>query len=237
MAEEVVIERRFRGPPDSANGGYACGQLARHLDPLTAEVTLRLPPPLETPLRVEVADGVARMLDGEALVGEARPLPELELELPEPPTLEQARLARERSPLHHRHAFPTCFVCGPRRAPGDGLRVICGPVGAEQTVASPWEVDESLPGDGGRVAPEIMWAALDCPSGLAMLGVEGAGVAVLGRLAARIERLAEIGRTYTAVGWVLDRDGRKFHTAAAILDSRHSPLGLARATWIELRQD
>ena len=28
MAAEIVIERRFRGPPESANGGYACRLLA-----------------------------------------------------------------------------------------------------------------------------------------------------------------------------------------------------------------
>ncbi|MGH2922832.1 MAG: hypothetical protein ACRDKH_02225 [Solirubrobacterales bacterium] len=27
MTETVVIERRFRGPPESANGGYTCRKL------------------------------------------------------------------------------------------------------------------------------------------------------------------------------------------------------------------
>lgn len=31
MGEEVVIDRRFRGPPASANGGYTCGRLLRRL--------------------------------------------------------------------------------------------------------------------------------------------------------------------------------------------------------------
>lgn len=46
MAETVTIARRYRGPLDSANGGYAAGLLGARLGG-TAEVTLRLPPSLE----------------------------------------------------------------------------------------------------------------------------------------------------------------------------------------------
>ena len=28
MSEQVVIERRFNGPPESGNGGYVCGVVA-----------------------------------------------------------------------------------------------------------------------------------------------------------------------------------------------------------------
>ena len=38
-AEPVVIGGRFRGPPRSANGGYACGVIAA---PLAGTVTVRL---------------------------------------------------------------------------------------------------------------------------------------------------------------------------------------------------
>jgi hypothetical protein len=234
IPEEVVIERRFRGPPDSANGGYTCGMLARYLDPLTAEVTLRSPPPLGRPLRIEAGDGRATLHDGEVLVAEATPAGELDLELPEPPTLDGARAARAQSPMHEAHPFPSCFVCGPQRERGDGLLLTCGPVAGREVVAAPWEVDETLPGSEGRVAPEIMWAALDCPSGLAVLARGAAGVAVLGRLAARITDLAEVGRTYLTIGWALARDGRKLHNASAVLDLEGRPLGWARATWIEL---
>ena len=49
--DTVTIDRRFRGPLDSANGGYAAGLLGSRL-PGVAQVTLRLPPPLERPLAV-----------------------------------------------------------------------------------------------------------------------------------------------------------------------------------------
>ena len=42
----VVIERRFRGPADSGHGGYTRGLFAREI-PGAAEVSLRVPPPLE----------------------------------------------------------------------------------------------------------------------------------------------------------------------------------------------
>ena len=29
----------------------------------------------------------------------------------------------------HEHPLPTCFVCGPARAKGDGLRIFAGPLG------------------------------------------------------------------------------------------------------------
>ena len=69
MAARVRIERRFRGPDESGNGGYSCGILGRMIGS-PAEVTLRLPPPLERPLDV-FADGEgARMTDRSELVAE-----------------------------------------------------------------------------------------------------------------------------------------------------------------------
>jgi hypothetical protein len=72
MLTTLTIARRFRGPLTSANGGYAAGSLAQALAAPAVEVTLRLPPPLETPLAI-VEDGERTLLlDGERLVAEAR---------------------------------------------------------------------------------------------------------------------------------------------------------------------
>src|SRR5215207_7781066 len=46
----VVIARRFNGPPDSGHGGYSAGCAGVLVDAPAAEVTLRRPPPPETPL-------------------------------------------------------------------------------------------------------------------------------------------------------------------------------------------
>ena len=40
MAESVTIDRRFNGPPDTAQGGYACGLLASRIE----SAALRAPP-------------------------------------------------------------------------------------------------------------------------------------------------------------------------------------------------
>lgn len=79
MTDELTIARNFSGPPDSGNGGYVCGMAAARLinDPSVAdgsifEVTLRLPPPLERPLKVETTDTGLALVDSGAVVAEAR---------------------------------------------------------------------------------------------------------------------------------------------------------------------
>lgn len=236
MTEEVAIERRFRGPPDSANGGYTCGIVAGAFAPNgPAEVALRLPPPLDRPLALERRDGGAELRDGDALVASGSPLESLDLELPDPISLDVAEAAQRRSPLFDHHPFSECFVCGPDRDEEDGLRVILGPVESLGLVASPFVVDSSLPNDDGILRPEVGWAALDCPSGNAMMLAPGTGTSVLGTLAARLLAPLQTGRTYVAAGWPVGRDGRKFDSGSAIFDEAGEVLAFARARWIELR--
>ena len=85
----LVIDRRFNGPPGSANGGYTCGLLATAAGLDAAEVTLRLPPPLARPLAF---DG-KRLLDGDALVAEVVAAP---LDLDVPVSVNPAKLPGER---------------------------------------------------------------------------------------------------------------------------------------------
>ena len=216
---EIVIARRFRGPAESANGGYACGRLAAFVDG-PAEVTLRLPPPLERPLRVEREDGRVLLLDADALVAEARPA-EVEVEPPEPPSFEEARGAElprgdETSP------FPECFVCGRER--GDGLRIFPGAWNGG--VAATW-----TPG-ADPCAPELVWAALDCPGAYAAMGGTVRGEPVLGRLAARVDALPHPGERCVVIGWPLGHDGRKLFPGTALFGEDGRVLGVARATWI-----
>ncbi len=149
--DEVVIESRYNGPVDSANGGYACGLLAAFLGE-PAEITLRLPPPLARPLTV-VSDGAAgvRMLDGDALVAEGRPVTLEPIEPPLRPSFDEAMAASARhSGRGVRHPLSDCFVCSPyRETPGDGLGVCPGPLDADASVnAAPFQPDASLTDDG-----------------------------------------------------------------------------------------
>src|SRR6266567_9252400 len=68
----IIIDKRYCGPPNSGNGGYVCGRLARHI-PGGAEVTLRAPPPLDTPLNAMAAnDGTWELRDGAKIVATGR---------------------------------------------------------------------------------------------------------------------------------------------------------------------
>jgi hypothetical protein len=69
VADQITIPKRFCGPPESGNGGYVCGLLAGYVNG-DAEVTLRLPPPLDRPLDVVRESGVARLMEGDKLVAE-----------------------------------------------------------------------------------------------------------------------------------------------------------------------
>ena len=213
----LTVDSRFRGPDTSGNGGYTCGLVASLVDG-DAEVTLRLPPPLDRPLRVERDGERVAVLDGDAVVAEAEPAT-FELELPAPVSFEDAQAAA----LPHgdpESPFPHCFVCGRDRE--DGLRLFPGPVPGRDLVAAPWIPEESR--------PELVWAALDCPGAYGS-GALGRGTVVLGRLAAHVERLPQPGERCVVVGWGLGEDGRKVYAGTALFSS-DEPLAWARATWI-----
>jgi hypothetical protein len=220
----VVIARRFRGPPESANGGYACGTVARVLGATSAEITLRSPPPLDTPLGVRTDDAGRVTLHHEGtLVAEG-----LAAETVVEPPIAVSFADAERAALDYagfaHHIFPACFVCGPERAPGDGLRIF------PALVAAPWmpaEADTSL---------ECVWAALDCPSyfGFFAEGDTPAPRALLGRLTARVDACPVAGERCVLQGWSLGREGRKLHAGSALFSDRRGLLALARATWIQI---
>jgi hypothetical protein len=146
---ELRLGERFCGPPASANGGYACGAIAELLGG-GVEVTLRRPPPLGPPLRL--GDGGAVVHDGDELVAEARPAT-IALAVPGTASPAEARTAAGRYPPFQGHPFPTCFTCGPDRAPGDGLRIFpgrcpaatCGRRRGRPTLRSPTRTGGSCP--------------------------------------------------------------------------------------------
>jgi hypothetical protein len=217
---ELVIEPRFNGPVGSANGGYTCGLIADFVDGI-AEVTLRKPPPLGRALRVEREGDRVVVRDGDAVVAEAVEAP-FELAVPEPPTTEEAASASARYPGFDAHAFPTCFVCGPERDPGDGLRIFAGPL-HDGLVAGPWTPTE--------VDRHVVWAALDCPGAIAV-GFPDRGETLLGRFAAIVDELPEVGEPCVVVGWPLGEAGRKLYAGTALYGEGGRPLARARATWI-----
>jgi hypothetical protein len=219
--ETVTIARRYRGPLDSANGGYAAGLLGARLGD-AAEVTLRLPPPLERPLAVRRAGDRLFLLDGDLLIAEAAP-GDPALQAPAPPTPAEAQAASEGAGAFGPPQFAECFVCGVRED-GTGLGIHPGPLpGRDGLVATTWTASD--------VTSEVVWASIDCPGAYAV-GETGRGEPVLGRMTARVERLPEDGEPCIVVGWPLAEDGRKLHAGTALYGRDGEVLALARQVWI-----
>lgn len=232
----VAIPFRFRGPPESGNGGYSCGLVASYL-PGAAEVTLRKPPPLDTPLDVvKGADGRVELRAGDVLIADGATA-DVDLTVPAMPVdFATAEAASRRYPGFHLHLFPGCFVCGPERGVGDGLRIFTGGVGEHQVVA-PWVPDATLGDDAGQVRPVFLWSALDCPGYWAAVEGEAMRPAVLGRMAAKLIGGVHIGERCVVAGWRIAQDGRKHTVGTALYGEDGALRAVARAVWIELRSE
>jgi hypothetical protein len=237
VPEAITIPARFNGPPSSANGGYTCGVVAGLVGAEEATVSLRLPPPVETPLRV-VRDGAqVELRDGDARGAEGGPA-ELLLDVPEAITPAEAAAASAawRDRWVDPHPFPTCFVCGPDREPGDGMRVFPGELG-DGVFAADWTPDESLDDGSGHVRPECVWAALDCPTSAPVANFASGPAMVLARLTARLGCSVIVGEPHAILSWPLAVDGRKHVGACALFDSAGRLLCASQALWIELRPE
>jgi hypothetical protein len=224
----LVLRERFNGPPESGHGGYTCGVVAAACEGDVA-VSLRTPPPLERPLALERRDGGAVLRDGETVVAQAEPA---QVGVT-PPEMPEPRPPDPDDPVYgelHRHPFPTCFACGPDRAPGDGLRIFATRI-RPGLVAAPWTPGRGL-AHGGELDPVFVWSALDCPTGHAC-AIETP--AVLARLAVRILAPVRAGEPHVIAAWTTGQDGRKHHAAGCLYAADGTPLAVSEALWVELR--
>ena len=230
----VRIDRRFRGPPESGNGGYVAGLLAKALGSSDCEVMLKIPPPLDRDLTIACDGTTATLSDGESLVATAA-RSSVNVDVPAPPSLDGATVAENRFTGRHDHIFPGCFVCGPDREEADGLRIFPGATDdASHQVAAVWTPDDSLLDWEGVLQPEFVWAALDCPGYFAVEGK--ARPAVLGRLGVHLFEKRIPSGPLIVTGWPIGSDGRKHEAGTALHDSSGTLLAAARATWVTLRQ-
>lgn len=233
----LTIGSRFNGPPGSANGGYASGLLAQHLGTEAATVTLRQPPPLDTPMTVERAGNASlRLAHGDTLIAEAgsaaTPAPDIA-----PVTLEEADQAQQRFRGWTQHPFASCFTCGTSRETGDGLRLFPGPLDDDaDTVACVWTPHLSLATAGDHHMPTAaVWAALDCP-GAWSSDISGRPL-VLGRMTASVHQTPLVDRQYVVMGKLTGDAGRKQFTTTALYSATGELLASAEATWIFLKED
>lgn len=224
------IARQFNGPPDSGNGGYVCGRLADFIDG-AAVVTLRAPPPLETPIEIRRAGESISAHVGETLIGEAAPTT-IEWPAPPAPSLGDATLAEAGFRGFHTHFYPGCFTCGTARGVDDGLRIFTGPVAGRDMVATPWAPSAAWAAHDGLVTPEFIWGALDCPTYWAQARI---GRALLARLALDIAERPRVGETLIVAAWPVSSAGRKHSARGALYRANGDVLARAEALWIELK--
>jgi hypothetical protein len=231
-SRRMVIDHKFRGPDNSGNGGYVCGRLARLL-PGSGTVRLNKPPPLDTPMEIRDCEQGVELLAGEERVALAWTAG-LSVDVPEPPNPDEVTKARPFF-LDENYAYPRgCFVCGPERAVGDGMRIFPGLVAARDMVAAAWLPHDSLSDGSGAVEPHFVWSALDCPGGMSFVPEPG-NTAVLGQLAAEQLAAIKLDENYTVIAWEVERAGRKHVTGSAIFDSTSQCVAIALGTWIEIR--
>jgi hypothetical protein len=233
LLETVSVPARFSGPPNSGNGGYTCALLARHIGN-PAEVTLRKPIPIEREMQV-VRDDSFKLLAGDELIAEGKSTT-IDLELPKLVSYAEAQAVAEQSPAFKNHPFPTCFVCGPLRAHGEGLRIFPGIIGESaigRTFACAWEPALEFADANAHIKPEFIWSAMDCPTGFAG-GFPYMGKLVTGRLAVKLVAPVQAKEKCVIMSWPLGIDGRKHHAAAALFGEDGSVRAEAKATWIKL---
>jgi hypothetical protein len=197
-------------------------------------VTLKAPPPLDHDLTLTTKDATATLARNDSILVTASSEP-VDIEVPPPPTLADARDAEPRFSGHHHHIFPGCFVCGPEREAGDGMRIFPGPLHDKaHRVAATWVPDETVTDADGLVRPEFLWAALDCPGYFATQ--EEAGLALLGRMSAVLHRPVHAGEPLIVTGWPIESVGRKHRVGSALHDSDGGIVAAATATWITLEE-
>jgi hypothetical protein len=233
--ETITIPARFNGPRESGNGGYSSGLVAGLIDG-PADVSLRSPVPLDTPLAFErTQHGEVIVRHGSTLVADARPASHVELDVPVPVYPDQARHAAARYRGSGYDLLSQCYVCGCERV--DTFGVFAAPVDGREVVASPWTPPCWSADTVGHVRPEHVWAALDCPTYFASYASEPFGVSMLARMTARIDAAIVADTEHVVMAWPLGTDGRKRHAAAAVLSADGEVLALAQALLIELRAD
>jgi hypothetical protein len=234
----LVVAPRFCGPPGAGNGGYVAGRLAALVGNAGAvEVTLRRPTPVSVPLvarRGDSCEAAIALLDPEGnRLAEAHPADSVPDDVP--PALPSVAAIHRAADPDPAHPFPGCFVCGPARAPGDGLRILPLPALDARVAAAQWAPGADLAGVGGFVDPAFVWAALDCPGYFGATLGEPRVPLLLGRMIAIVSHPVRVGARLRVVGWSLARDGRRHTAATALVDERDRIVARSRQVWIAPR--
>ena len=229
---DVTIDKRFCGPKSSGNGGYSAGLFARVIDG-PAAVKLMKPPPFDTPIHLRQVENGFEAVVGDSVIASIEPA-NVRVDPPEMPSDADIAAAHDDflETIGDAHLIPYCFVCGTKRAPGDGLRIFSGAAPDSPVNADLWTPADDLAGDDGLIRPEFLWAALDCPTAYALR--VGDRMTLLGRLAVDIYRRPKPGERLIAAAWRTGEEGRKHFSSSVLLDENREFIAAANALWIEL---
>lgn len=230
----IAIAPRFNGLPDIALGGYVGGVLSRGRP--TSEVQLRRPVKIgklyET---VDNLDGTRSLQEGSEVLAVIRDSV-LDLELPQPIGLEETEAAAKEYVGYRKHLVPNCFNCGPLRSEGDGLRIFPGKVTGSNVVAAPWTPAKWLGDSSGRIEPEFIWSALDCPTIWALIlhgQPESKDMAVTASLAVKLITPIQAGRPHIVMGWKISEIERNKVAGGAIYSAEGQLCATAKHTLVK----
>jgi hypothetical protein len=232
MIDRFRIAERYCGPAGSGNGGYVAGSLARRTQQPVVEVTLRAAAPLERELTVSSGADSWSMHAGTELIATARAA-ELDLALPEIAPWAQVRAVLASYVAPRPHPAPICFVCGNARPRPDGLQLRVMRVRSGAPLTGIWRAPAEFGTGTGSIGTEIVWAALDCPGGMALLDPQQP--MVTGRMTVRIDAPIMADTDYLIAAWRIGHEGRKHYAGTAICTPAGTVCAIARSVWIELR--
>lgn len=227
----LTIDPMYNGPARSAHGGVAGGRFAALTDPRAATVRFLAPIPLDEPLECTREGELAHVVGPTGPIASVSAL-DAPLRTGAFGRLSAADVAAaEAGWLDSRggdHIAPTCFACGHRRADQLGLGLRPGPVPESSLFAASWR-----PGLACEVPDWMVWAALDCPSGIpAMAEIALDEAVVTAQLSVEIRDRVRGDGDFQLVSRRTGGQGRKHATEAALIDGSGRSLAVATAIWV-----
>lgn len=235
MARSITIRipARFNGPDGHANGGYLCGLLAENT-PWLAEFTLRKMIPVEQDLIWTFDDETASLTGNDVTYITARKGSLSDIIAPKNPGLVAAKAADAKARVtRSTENYPNCYVCGPSRADGDGMRLHAGPIddSEEATYATYWRPAAYMSDDAtGLVPNRFIYAALDCP-GADAAKTDDEELVLLGRFTVETFHNVFVHDDCVVIGWCSKREGRKRFSHTTVFGPDGQLVARADAIW------